>query len=257
MSTKSVKSAERILNVLELLASLQHGIRVNELGRQLALPRSSTSALIATLLHKGYITEKDDGYHLASIYREFGWVGGQTTALLRIAQPVMHRLVDAIGESAFLGIPTNELEIRYIAKKVGHSPLRYDVDAEKLRPAYCTSIGQVILGGLSERELENYLESHPLQRFTPHTVTDPDTIKKAIARGRQQGYVTIADSHALGASGVAAPIKLADRIIASLAIIAPTARFEWERDKIIEGVVAATSQISQRISTYKEKDDDH
>lgn len=230
------------------MAALSEGIRVNELARQMGIPRSSASALVATLEGRGYIQATADGYRLAEIYRDSGWVGGGTSALLRVGQAVMGPLVAETGESAFLGIPTPALEVRYIAKKVSANPLRYDVGLEFLRPAYCTSIGQVILSGLDDAGLDEYLGTHPLTASTPRTVTDPDAIRAAIARGKSQGYVTIADSNVLGASGVAAPVRASGRIVAGLAVIAPSARFDAAREHIIEAVVRAAREITARLA---------
>jgi DNA-binding IclR family transcriptional regulator len=247
MRTVSVKSAARILDVLELMATLQQGIRVNEIARQLGIPRSSASALVSTLEGRGYIQAAADGYRLAECYRDVGWVGGASATLLRASQPVMNRLVAATGESAFLGVPTSNLSIQYIAKKVSDNPLRYDVGLEFLRPAYCTSIGQVILSSLSDTEFERYLETHDLAAITPRTATDRQAIRKAVELGRKQGYVTIADSNVLGASGVAAPILSGDRVLAGLAVIAPSQRFDPAREQIIQAVVASAREISEAL----------
>jgi IclR family transcriptional regulator, pca regulon regulatory protein len=248
MRTVSVKSAARILDVLELLAGLPHGIRVNEMARQLAMPKSSASSLLATLEGRGYVYNAGDGYRLADSYRTTGWVGGTTAALLRAAQPVMDRLVATTGESAFLGVPTRDLEIRYIAKSVSSHPLRYDVELTAPRPAYCTSIGQVILASLEAGELDRYFETHPLAPVTPHTVTSERAIRKVLRQAREQQYVTIADSNVVGASGVAAPVLAGVHVMAGLAVIAPSARFDAARERIVPALVAAAREIGAAIA---------
>ena len=247
MRTVSVKSAARILDVLELLAGLPHGIRVNELARRLAMPKSSASSLVATLEGRGYLDVADDGYRLAEAFRRNGWVGGMTAALVRASRTIMERLVAATGESAFLGMPTQQLDVRYVAKVVSDHPLRYDGELTALRPAYCTSIGQAILAYLPARTVDRYFETHELVAVTSRTVTDVDALRKTLAQARARGYVTIADSHVLGASGAAAPVFAGDRVVAGIAVIAPTARFEAARKRIVPAVVEAARALSDAI----------
>jgi DNA-binding IclR family transcriptional regulator len=247
MRTISVKSAARVLDVLELMAGRTQGLRVNEMARQLAMPKSSASSLLATLESRGYIVPGSDGYRLVEMFRTAGWAGGITSALLRTSGPVMARLVAKTGESVFLGVPTPDLSIQYIAKAVSTSELRYDVDLASPRPAYCTSIGQVILGGLDAAALDRYFETHELKRITPRTVIDQRAIRRAIRKARDEGFVTTADGHVLGASGVAAPVRAGERIVAALAAIAPSARFEAHRARIIPAVVAAAHELGQAL----------
>ncbi len=134
MRTVSVKSAARVLDVLELMAGRTHGLRVNEMARQLAMPKSSASSLLATLESRGYVVPASDGYRLVDMFRTAGWAGGVTSALLRASGPVMARLVTKTGESVFLGVPTPDMAIQYVAKSVSSNELRYDVDLASPRP---------------------------------------------------------------------------------------------------------------------------
>jgi IclR family pca regulon transcriptional regulator len=247
MRTVSVKSAARILDVLELMAGLPHGIRVNELARRLSMPKSSASSLVATLHGRGYLDAADDGYRLAEPYRRTGWVGGMTAALVRAGRPVMERLVADTGESAFLGVPTHGFEVRYVAKIVSDHPLRYDGDLTALRPAFCTSIGQAILSQLPPKAIDRYFETHALETVTPRTITDVAAIRRTLEQARARGYVTIADSHVMGASGVAAPVFSGDRVVAGLAVIAPNARFDAARKAIVPAVVEAARALSEAL----------
>jgi DNA-binding IclR family transcriptional regulator len=247
MRTVSVKSAARVLDVLELMAGRTQGLRVNEMARQLAMPKSSASSLLATLEGRGYVAAGGDGYRLVKMFRTGGWAGGITAALIRVSGSIMARLVATTGESVFLGVPMPDMGIRYIAKSVSSNELRYDVDLESPRPAYCTSIGQVILSGLDPDALDRYLATHELKRVTPRTVIDPKAIRRVIRKAREDGFVTIADSHVLGASGVAAPVRAGTRIVAALAAIAPSARFEANRERIIPAVVAAANELGQAL----------
>lgn len=57
MTIKSVKSAERVLRVFELLAQYPEGLTIKEIGEKLSFPQSSTSNLIGTLFKEGYLIQ--------------------------------------------------------------------------------------------------------------------------------------------------------------------------------------------------------
>jgi DNA-binding IclR family transcriptional regulator len=242
-ASSEVKSAARVLDVLELLAQLGAGIRLNELARQLGIPRSSASGLMATLSGRGYVESHGDGYRLAASFRNAGWVGGTSGALLRAAQPVMRKLARQTEESAFLGIPTADLQVRYVAKEIGDSPIAYDVELNTQRAAYSTTIGTILLSGMDPPALDHYLQTHELRRMTPHTETDAQRIRQAVAQARERGHVILVDSNVMGASGAAAPIRAGGKVIAGLSVIAPSSRFDPRRDHIIECVMAAAAEI--------------
>ena len=250
MRTTEVKSAGRILDVLELLAGLPQGMRLNQLARTLAIPKSSASGLLGTLAMRGYVEATGEGYRLANGYRGGGWVGGMTGALVRAGHPIMEKLVADTGESAFLGVPTSSFEIRYVAKVVSANPLRYDVELDSLRPAHSTSIGQVLLASLSAAELDDYIAHHELRRADGRPPISERMLRRILAQARADGYVTIADSLVAGTSGAAAPVASAGRTVAGLAIIAPTVRFDAARNRIVPRVVAAARELGRAIGGH-------
>ncbi len=95
---------------------------------------------------------------------------------------------------------------------------------------------------------DRYFETHELKRITPRTVTDQRVIRRAIRKARVEGFVTTADGRVLGASGVAAPVRAGERIVAALAAIAPSARFDANRGRIVPAVVAAAHELGQALA---------
>lgn len=247
MRTAPVKSAARVLDLLEMLSALREPIGVNEIARRLSMPKSSASALVATLHERGYAVSGAGGVALAEAYRDAGWVGGGTAALLRCARPAMQRLSRTTGESCFMGVPTAKFDVLYVDKVVSDSALRYDAEVDQVRPAYCTSIGLVLLGGLSDSALDAYFEGRALRPVTPRTVTDEALIRREVTRGRTRGYVRISDSHVLGASGVAAPVRRDGQVVAGLAVIAPSERFSRQTALNVQATVAAADAVSRAL----------
>lgn len=243
---ESVKSAGRVLDLLELLSSVLEPLGVSEVARRLGIPKSSTVGLLGTLVSRGYVVRCGALYEITPAFRQDGWVGGQVARLVRISHPVLAVAVERSGESAFLGVMTPDWKIRYIDKVVGPQEVRYDGSLDHLRPSYCTSIGHCFLAHESANDVERFLRTKSLERVASGTITDPDAIVAALARVRDMGYAESRDGHVDGASGVAAPIYGPDKeVIAGITLAAPSSRFVREYEKLIDICVWAAAEISR------------
>lgn len=245
MGTPEVKSAARILDLLEMLSVVPGSMRLTDIARQMDMPKSSTVALLGTLSGRGYVELQGDGYVLAQRYRGGDWVAGECGLMRRAAQPVMGTLAAQTGESCFLAIAAHDWQVQYVEKAVSDNPLRYDIALPLLRPAHSTSVGLVLLADQPDDVLRRYLASGRITKLTERTVTDPERLMSDIACARADGVATIADSSVMGASGVAAPIRgRSGAIIGALCVIAPTPRFDSARERITLHLRDAALQIS-------------
>jgi IclR family pca regulon transcriptional regulator len=84
-------------------------------------------------------------------------------------------------------------------------------------PAYCTSMGRVLLGGLSDAELEAVLSKSELKAITPHTVTDPARLQQIIREDRSKGWSLVNQELEEGLVSLSVPIQdRTGRIIAAM-----------------------------------------
>jgi len=74
-------------------------------------------------------------------------------------------------------------------------------------PAWCTSMGRVLLAGLSEAELDAHLAQVKLQAHTTRTVARPDDLRARIDQAREQGWCLVNQDLEEGLVSLAAPIK--------------------------------------------------
>ncbi len=115
----TVKSAARLLDLLEMLTVARVPIGVSEIARQLDIPKSSAHMLLLTLEGRGYVvSDEQRRFALSAILGRRGreWVGGELGALLDIAKPVMNKLAHVTGESVFLGRRRDETIARVRAQ---------------------------------------------------------------------------------------------------------------------------------------------
>jgi DNA-binding IclR family transcriptional regulator len=56
-----------------------------------------------------------------------------------------------------------------------------------VRPAHCTALGKVLLAALTPAQIESYLESHELRRFTAKTIVERDPLLRELKEVRRTG----------------------------------------------------------------------
>jgi DNA-binding IclR family transcriptional regulator len=247
MST-NIKSASRVLDLLELFAAVPTPLGVSEVSRRLAIPKSSAQGLLVTLVGRGYLERAASDYQLATVYRNRNWVGGVYVDLVRLSRPIMETIVAQSGETSFLAIMSESGRVQYIAKVVSSNPVRYDGDLAPARPAYCTSSGLVMLAYRDGAFVERYFLSEPLKKINSSTITDRRLLRALLKEILQKGQAEIVDGHVEGASGVAAPIfDSRGAVIGALHLAAPTTRYLRARSLMRDQVVWGAAEITRML----------
>ena len=246
-----VKSAVRVLDLLELLSGTSDTLTVSEVARRLQWPKSSTQALLLTLVARGYLVRQDAAYQLPAELRG-GWIGGLQARLLGTARPIMEAMAKESGESAFIGVLRADGQVQYLDKVASPQDVRYDASLDHLRPAHCTSIGLAIMANLSESDVRPCLAPERLTAVTPHTVTDASRIRRILAQARRSGHVSVQDANVVGASGVSAPVfGPGTEVVAALNLGAPTSRFLARRQELTAIVCRGAQQLSALLSAAR------
>jgi len=246
----SVRSASRVLDLLELLAGAEDGLSLAEACERLGAPKSSTLMLLRTLAGRGYaVRGEGDRYRLNDNFRSggFGW-GGQAARLIAVAEPVLRELADAIGETAIVATLTDKGMVRLLAKAVTHENIRYDIDLGRELPAYCTAIGRVLLAQMPPEARASLLDRVDPMPITPHSLTDRAMIEARIDEAARSGISVVAEEYALGGTGVAVPIRLADgRVVGAVNAGCISPRVVGKEEEIERALRAAASAIAARL----------
>lgn len=244
------KSAGRVLDILEALTARQASVRLNELSRDLSIPKSSMHALLTTLVNRGYVQRDDaERYRIAETYRRgTGWVGGFDAHLRMVATPVITAVRDATCETVFVCVQRPDLDARLICKAVSNQPIRYDAIEQSRLPGYATVMGRVLLAHSDPAEVDVYFRRTTIQAATARSLTDEASIRVELARIRERGYGTIEEEYAQGGCGVAAPVRDGrGKVVAVVDIATVAQRYAERRDEMLAAVLDAAEQIGRRL----------
>ena len=166
-----VKSAVRVLDLLELLSGTSDALTVSEVARRLQWPKSSTQALLLTLVARGYLVRQDAAYQLPAELRG-GWVGGLQARLLGLARPIMEAMAKELGVVA--------TKVGGIGELVSHGESGWLVDAGSAE-----SLADGIRRYAADPELCRTHGRHGRRRVMElHDIRDSATAMAELFRGR-------------------------------------------------------------------------
>ncbi|QDL93852.1 IclR family transcriptional regulator (plasmid) [Paroceanicella profunda] len=250
MNEKRVKSADRVLDLLEYLSAVDRPVALHEVVRDLGFPKSSAHGLIGTLVDRGYVVRDDaDRFQVVDAFREgFGWVGGFEARLKALGRPVLEDARARTGETVFLAVPNGQGDAKVICKAVSLHHIRYDVDHTAPSPGYATVMGRVLLAFDEPARVDAYFARTELRPHTGRALTSEAEIRAVLARIRAEGYGSIEEEYASGGCGIAAPVRdRSGRVVAVLDIATVSQRYAELRPLLLETVRDSAARLSRRL----------
>lgn len=244
------------------IASLQKGadllflfvesptLGVREIAQRLNVPVSTAYRFIRTLRDMGLL-EQDSGtrkYQLGLRLLTLEAPILRNLDVRRIALPHMEVLAHQSQETVMLALRRG---FQRVCIEVVESSQQVRVAAPRGEsvPLHSGGLGKAMLAFLPKTEIDRYLASGPLKRFTPYTITDPSQLRKELSLIRKRGYAISTQEAYVGARGVAAPISDSTRqVIASLGVSGPLHRFTPSKiAKIIPEVLRHAEKVSAEL----------
>ena len=242
--TQPVKSADRTLDIFELLAAEPNGLTVSQISQRLDLARSSTHGLVRTLHARGYLMQNGGRrFHLGARLIQLGLNVVDRLELRAAARGPLERLVAATHDTALLVVPDRG-DLLYVDKVLSDArDVRTDPRVSSRRPLQCSSLGKALLAALDDRAVGEIIESIGLERATEYSLTDRDALMQDIAQTRARGYSVDAQEALVGVWCVGAPVRdHTGRSIAAISLSTIKEFFDAERTG--PEVAAAAVEIS-------------
>lgn len=240
----TVKSASRVLSVLELLTGEPAGLTFSEICKALTLPKSSAYLLLRTMTDRGHLSYEDERrrYRIGVRIWQAGCTYLDAIDLVKVAQPVLVETRDALKETVQLAI-LDGAENVYLAKEDGDQHVVVQSRVGARLPAYATGLGKVLLSGLSDREVTAVFGRGRLVGFTPHTITDVRSLLEELAAVRTRGYAIDRGEYTDGVVCLAVPVRNhVGATIAALSVSVPEQRSGGDFFERAKGALGAAGE---------------
>ncbi len=200
-------SLARGLAVIQAFSESRQRLTISNLSAKTGLSRAAVRRCLYTLNKLG-LTGCDDAFHffLRPRILALGYSYISSTPLATAAQPVLEHVSHLLHESCSLAT-LDRSDIVYIARFNATRIMSVDLGIGSRLPAFCTSMGRVLLANLAESELETCLSGLQLTRYTERTVVDRDKLREILRLVRRSGYAIVDQELELGLRSMAVPVR--------------------------------------------------
>ncbi len=229
-----MQSLDRALLVLELLGEKGEPVSLSELAEATRLPPSTLHRILQTFTKKNYVVHNPQThlYHLGPAWIQIGATASRMVNLSEVCRPVLHELMQATGEDAFLVVRLGRYGV-VMERAEGPNPLKVVERNGWKMEMHCGGIRRSLLAFLPEEEIEAYIAGG-LTAYTDKTISDPGALRANLARIRRDGVAVSHGEYISQAVGTGAPVFDArDRAVGSIGVVMPAFRASKEAEALV------------------------
>src|SRR5262249_12724992 len=207
--------SQRVARGLAILSAFRSGrplLGVSELGRDIGLSRSTAHRYVATLAALGYLQQDPPTrkYRLGPRVLDLGFSAINSMDLRELAAPHLQALSDETGHTVNMAV-LDGADIVYIERcrtaRQGQREIDLNLHIGSRLPAYCTSLGKVLLANVPPDELNAVLDRVELVQRGPNTLTARTRLLAELQRVRADDLAVTTEELAYGLRSIAAPVR--------------------------------------------------
>jgi DNA-binding IclR family transcriptional regulator len=214
-------AADRLLAVLAAFDQEHPALRLTDISRRAGLSLTTAHRLAGALTAWGALERDASGvYHVGLRLWEVAALAPRGLGLRQLALPYLEDLYEATHENVQLAV-RDDTEVVYIEWLSGRSAVGVHIRVGARWPLHATGVGLALLAHGDPGLQEAYCAA-PLAAFTPHTITDPVHLRRALAEVRRSGVAVSDRQVADDALSVAAPVRGPDGVVAAaVSVVVP------------------------------------
>ncbi len=213
-----VQSFARGLAVIRSFGADTPRMTLSEVAARAGLTRAGARRILLTLENLGYVTADEKKFRLTAKILDLGYAYLSTAPFWIPAEPVMEQLVAEVHESCSISV-LDGAEIVYVTRVPTSKIMAVSLGPGSRLPAYATSMGRVLLGGLNNAQLKCALAASHIKTYTKFTVTDVKKLMSIIEADRQRGWSYVNQELEEGLRAISVPLKdRTGKIIAAMNI---------------------------------------
>jgi len=247
------RAFDRGLQVVACFTAERPELGVREVAGMLEMSPTATHRYLSALASQGYLEQEpaSSKYRLSLGAIDLGMAALSATGLCMHARPYIEELARRTGFTVQIGVldgPEVLLVAALAGKRRDQREPGCDARVGARLPAYCTSLGKVLLAYLPAERRGALVSDMELKRYRPGTVTSEPDLRAVLARVLEDGSASSEEELAAGACAIAAPVRdESGDVIAAVNVVAQHGVVECsELVRWCEGELLATAE---RIST--------
>ena len=211
-ATDFIESLDRGLRVLEVFGGRQQPMTLSDLAKAADLPRATARRILFTLERAGFVASDGKLFRLMPRVLVLASSYLASNHVVSVLQPALDRLSSEAQEISSMAILDGN-DVVFIARASPTRIFSAGLDIGYRLPAFCTSVGRVLLSRLPDDELTKALSAMDLVSLTPFTVTDRKKLLKTIIADRVAGYSLVDREAEPGFRSISVPVRRYDDAI--------------------------------------------
>ncbi|CAM1632344.1 C-terminal [Bartonella choladocola] len=234
------------LQVIEAFTAETPRLCIAQAADIVGLDRATTRRCLLTLAEYGYCAYDGKFFTVTPRILRLGTGCLAAMPLPKIMQPILDQLSENIKQSTSVSI-LDENEIVYIARASQTRVMSVTLMPGSRLPAYCTSMGRVLLAALPAEQARAILENSCLKKRTQFTLTTVTDIMDELDNVRNHGYAQIDQEVEIGLRSIAVPLKNGHgKVIAALNTGVPASFLPMQ--EAVEQYLPALRRIQNQFS---------
>ena len=211
-ATDFIESLDRGLRVLEVFGGSRQPMTLSDLAKAADLPRATARRILFTLERAGFVATDGKLFRLMPRVLVLASSYLASNHVVSVLQPALDKLSGEAQEISSMAILDGN-DVVFIARASPTRIFSAGIDIGYRLPAFCTSVGRVLLSRLPDDELAVALGKMDLTPLTPFTVTDKKLLLKTIIADRAEGYSLVDREAEPGFRSISVPVRRYDGAI--------------------------------------------
>ncbi|MFD1686095.1 IclR family transcriptional regulator [Halobellus litoreus] len=217
---------------------------VTELAEELDLSKASVHNHLVTLKRLGVVVSTDGRYRLGLRFLDLGMNVREGMPLYRVARSELTGLAESTGESTALVVAERGQAVYAAVEDADRNDRRVRLGSRL--PLHATASGKLLLAYRSREAVEDYVETHGLDRLTDRTIQSRPDLRTELRSITDRGLAFDRGEVFEDMRAVAAPIRREDRteaLAGALAVLGPAERLSGKRlEEDLPGLVLSAAK---------------
>lgn len=222
---RSIKSLEKGLFVLDVVANYPDGARVRDIAERGEGKVSNITLYLDSLVNAGFVRKdgKAGRYFITQKISDIARKAeqNQNSLLKQVALPELHKLSSELDENVLLAV-LEWHDIHFIERIQSTRSVQIRVDADIHFPPHVTAAGKAILAAFPDAAREKYLDDALYHQFTDKSLVNPNSVRQQLMKIREEGYAVNYGEYESEIMAVAGPIRVRGVVLGSVVVQFPT-----------------------------------
>ena len=250
-----VQAVDRALDILDCFSFQQREWSLSEMVVQTGLNKTTVKRMLSNLCDRGYLKQdpRNKRYQLGMKLLELGGIVFSSINLRRAATSHLDRLREDTGMTVLFAVERED-QLIFIDEREGDGLMRLSSCIGLRRNLHYGVLGMVLMAYMPNERITRILQEHPLEEYTPNSLTDLDAFSLRLAQIRADGYVVEKGEALPGFCGIGAPVRDYNRqVVAAVGIAVPLSPDNHLRGekKMVQRVRSAAEAISTDLGYLK------